>query len=294
LRALPSSPDDEPVQHRQRAWEGARKLRERLAARLPPPADWDQWLYATQWLQAQAVERALVWLRVQRPRCAGALVWQWNDCWPGLSWSAVDAGERPKLAWYAVRRGFLARRLVLAPGLEEGEGLCLYALNDTDQAWEVSAQVARVDREGEVLAQARLELRVEAQGVARVAVPPALGEPGEARREFLWAQASGVPRVTKFFLVDRDFDWPVAHFELSVSSSALSQEVRVEARGLLRGFALDVSRLDPGASAVDAGVVLLPGEVWSCVVHAPRALGAEELAGVARCVNGLGRGAGEG
>lgn len=37
-------------------------------------------------------------------RCGGALLWQLNDCWPGISWAIVDYFQRPKPAYYAVSR----------------------------------------------------------------------------------------------------------------------------------------------------------------------------------------------
>lgn len=37
-------------------------------------------------------------------RCGGALLWQMNDCWPGISWAIVDYFQRPKPAYYAVSR----------------------------------------------------------------------------------------------------------------------------------------------------------------------------------------------
>ena len=35
--------------------------------------------------------------------CMGAIVWQLNDCWPVISWSAVDGDGRRKPLWYALR-----------------------------------------------------------------------------------------------------------------------------------------------------------------------------------------------
>lgn len=37
-------------------------------------------------------------------RCGGALLWQMNDCWPGISWAIVDYFQRPKPAYYAISR----------------------------------------------------------------------------------------------------------------------------------------------------------------------------------------------
>lgn len=37
-------------------------------------------------------------------RCGGALVWQMNDCWPGISWAVVDYFRVRKPAFYAMQR----------------------------------------------------------------------------------------------------------------------------------------------------------------------------------------------
>jgi beta-mannosidase len=34
------------------------------------------------------------------------LFWQWNDCWPSISWSAIDFIGKPKPVYYAVKRAF--------------------------------------------------------------------------------------------------------------------------------------------------------------------------------------------
>ncbi|KAG9800870.1 putative beta-mannosidase, partial [Aureobasidium melanogenum] len=44
----------------------------------------------------------------QKRHCGGALVWQFNDCWPVTSWAIIDYFQRKKPAYYAMRR-------VLAP-----------------------------------------------------------------------------------------------------------------------------------------------------------------------------------
>lgn len=37
-------------------------------------------------------------------RCGGALVWQMNDCWPGISWAVVDYFRVKKPAFYSMER----------------------------------------------------------------------------------------------------------------------------------------------------------------------------------------------
>ncbi|KAL7903932.1 glycoside hydrolase family 2 protein [Trichoderma velutinum] len=69
----------------------------------------DSYVYCTQFLQAEAMSYAYnLWRREFRgpgeENCGGALVWQTNDIWPGMSWAVVDVNLRPKAAWYVMKR----------------------------------------------------------------------------------------------------------------------------------------------------------------------------------------------
>lgn len=73
-------------------------------------------VYCTQFLQAEAMKYAYnLWRREFRgpgeENCAGALVWQLNDLWPGTSWALVDVDMNPKPAYFAVKRA-LAKMVV--------------------------------------------------------------------------------------------------------------------------------------------------------------------------------------
>lgn len=71
--------------------------------------DMDSWIYATQLMQSDCLSYAYKcwrrdWKGEGQRYSGGALVWQMNDCWPVASWSIVDFYQRPKLAYYAVKR----------------------------------------------------------------------------------------------------------------------------------------------------------------------------------------------
>lgn len=57
-------------------------------------------------LQAKGIEMAIDAHRRNMPYCMGSLFWQWNDCWPSISWSAIDFIGKPKPVYYAVKRAF--------------------------------------------------------------------------------------------------------------------------------------------------------------------------------------------
>jgi len=73
------------------------------------PDPLEGFVYATQLMQAECLASAYrlwkrEWKGPGREYCAGALVWQLNDCWPVTSWSVVDYYLRPKMAWYTIKR----------------------------------------------------------------------------------------------------------------------------------------------------------------------------------------------
>jgi beta-mannosidase len=73
------------------------------------PDPLEQYVYSTQLMQAECLASAYrlwrrEWRGPSREYCAGALVWQINDCWPVTSWSIVDYYLRPKHAYFTVKR----------------------------------------------------------------------------------------------------------------------------------------------------------------------------------------------
>ena len=104
-----------------------------LAPHLPAPAGFDDWHWATSLNQARAVAFAIERWRPVDPPCRGMIVWQLNDCWPAVSWAAVDGDGRRKPLWYALRQVF-ADRLVTFQPLDEG-GTELVAINDGPATW---------------------------------------------------------------------------------------------------------------------------------------------------------------
>ena len=81
------------------------------------PGSFDLFIYASQLLQAQAMQYGTEHWRRHRGRCMGAIIWQLNDCWPGVSWSSIDSHGRWKALHYYEKRFFAP---VLISCQEEG------------------------------------------------------------------------------------------------------------------------------------------------------------------------------
>ena len=93
------------------------------------PNGLDKLTYASQLLQAQAMQYAVEHWRRNRGRCMGAVVWQLNDCWPVASWSSIDYYGRWKALHYYEKRFFTP---VLISCHEEGTLSQMDSVNDQD------------------------------------------------------------------------------------------------------------------------------------------------------------------
>ena len=162
----------------QKAEDGQAKLLRGLRGHLPEPTSFDDWHWATSLNQARAVALGVEHARSWSPVCSGAIVWQLNDCWPVVSWAAVDGDGRRKPLWYALRRSFADRLLTVQP--RDG-GLALVAVNDTADPWTASARVTRRSFDGSVLADMTVPLDVPPRASPRRAAAAQRGRAGGRR-----------------------------------------------------------------------------------------------------------------
>ncbi|MGW5275343.1 glycosyl hydrolase 2 galactose-binding domain-containing protein [Streptomyces sp. NPDC004044] len=279
----PLTPDAPLLTHHQKAEDGNAKLFRGLGDHLPQPGgSFDDWHWLTQLNQARAVAFGIRHFRSHTPYCMGTVVWQLNDCWPVVSWAAVDGDGRRKPLWYALRAVYADRLLVVRDG-------ALHLVNDADRPWAGTLCLTRHDLDGTVLAEEELRASTAPRQVTRLTLPPSVAEPADRTRELLVARLGEV-RTVEFYEEDTRLALPPARHDVRVTRSdgdVPAYRVEVTARTLLRDLALFPDRLDPAAEVDEMLVTLLPGEstvfrVTGAVIEDPGALGTRP---VLRCVN---------
>jgi beta-mannosidase len=255
-RALPGeelAPDSPGMLHHQKADDGNGKLRRGLERHFAfPEADFDRWHYLTQVNQARAVAAGIEHWRSHWPVCAGTIVWQLNDCWPVISWAAIDGDGREKPLYHELRRLY-ADRLLTLQVRERERGLVLAAVNQAAKEWTGSVRLRRMSVDGVVAGEASVEFRAGRRAVGEVTVPRELVPAGP--KEFLVADADGL-RALHFPAPDREVPYPRPEFDVEMVAGGIS----VTARTLVRDLLLQADRLDPDARADTGLVTLLPGE----------------------------------
>ncbi len=248
----------------QKADDGNAKLDGGLAPHIGVPEDFADWHFATQLNQARAVAHALTHYRSWWPRTAGAIVWQFNDCWPVTSWGAVDGDEIAKPLWWALRASFADRLVTVQERTDAATGdkhLVVAVVNDTDAAWSGQLDLRREQLNGDVVARAEVPFEAPARGVAIVELPKDVAVTGDPTREVLIVEADGsqgAAATTHFWAEDiellLDADPPTVEAEATADGYAVTVTAH---RSLVKDLILFVDRLDPAAT-VDSALITLP------------------------------------
>ncbi len=241
----------------QKANDGNGKLERGLGAHLPQPADIDAWHATTQLNQARAVAYGIEWFRSLAPLNTGSIVWQLNDCWPVVSWAAVDGHDRRKPLWYALRRVFADRLATVQPS---PEGVALSLHNDSAERWSVGVVLRRITVEGDELARHETDAGVEARSLERIVLPEEFLAAEDPARELIVAELSTGERALHFFVEDTELT--LAGDALAVEAVRDGSEVvlRLTASSVVKDVVVHADRVDPDAVVDEALVTVLPGE----------------------------------
>jgi beta-mannosidase len=93
------------------------------------PKDLEEYIDFSMIAQAEGLKFGIEHFRRRKPHCSGTLLWQFNDCWPGLSWSILDYYGFGKAGYFYVKRVY-APVLASFKALDDG-AIELWITNDT-------------------------------------------------------------------------------------------------------------------------------------------------------------------
>ncbi|QPV63348.1 glycoside hydrolase family 2 protein [Halosimplex litoreum] len=117
------NPTSPTMEHHQRNPGGNTTILRRMADYFRFPFDFDDFVYLSQLLQAEAMSTAIEHWRRRKPTTMGALYWQLNDLWPVASWASVEYDGKWKAQQYAARRQFAPVLLSFHPSYEGRDGV---------------------------------------------------------------------------------------------------------------------------------------------------------------------------
>lgn len=146
------------MESHQKSPNGNSKILTYLADNYLYPNSFEDLVYASQLLQADAIKYGVEYFRKIRECCKGSLYWQMNDCWPVASWSSVDYFGRYKALHYAARKFYAP---VLASIFREDKELDFYVMNETMNDFKGSAKIKICTKNFDVLLEKNMDICIE-------------------------------------------------------------------------------------------------------------------------------------
>ncbi|PJJ72984.1 beta-mannosidase [Diaminobutyricimonas aerilata] len=153
--------------------------------------------------QGEGLKFGIEHYRRRFPHCSGTLVWQFNDVWPGFSWSVIDYDLVPKAGYYFAKRAYSP---VLASFRESDDGaLELWLSNSGRHSRIVRAVVTLARFEGAADRVESVEEHLPA-GASRVAwrAQPGSYERGPDRLAWVSSPDDAFPPNRLFFSEVKD------------------------------------------------------------------------------------------
>ena len=136
------------IRAHQRASLGNKNIKKYIERYYPMPKDFESFVIMSQIMQAEAIRIAVEAHRRKMPYCMGSLYWQFNDCWPGASWSSIDYYGNWKALHYAARRFFDP---LLISIIDEDELIKIFLTNDHAQNFRADLSLKLCSFDGTIL-----------------------------------------------------------------------------------------------------------------------------------------------
>lgn len=113
------------------------------------PEDFEEFVFMTQWFQAEVVKVAIEAHRRAKPYCMGTLFWQLNDCWPVVSWSSIDYYGRWKALQYYACRAYA--QILASPYFAEDGNVSVKIVSDMTDDFKGILEAYVMDFDGNVI-----------------------------------------------------------------------------------------------------------------------------------------------
>ena len=240
------------------------------------PKDFQQFLYASQLLQGDAMRTAIEAHRRDMPHCMGSLLWQHNDCWPVASWSTRDYYGRWKAAHYMVRHAF---EPLICSAVVSGDSIKVYVVSDKLRQQKGRLKLTVYNLNGETVDSQTLSIHIPANTSSLVLQLPVKQLLKGRQREDVVVNMSittndGMSYQNNyFFCLQKDLRLQSTKPEMSVEEAEGGCRITLKSNRFIRALALSI---DDNDSWLDNNYFdLLPDIPHTCLLRTR--LSAEEV-----------------
>ncbi len=254
------------IEH-QKAFKGMENIANGLAWEFQrPPTSGKSWYFASQLVQARAVEIGVKHFRTLYATCSGTFLWQFNDMWPVLSWAIRDSAGAQKLAWYSLQSAY--KSIVLH---FDGVDRALKILNENASSISDTLILSQINSAGK-LDRLELDIEVGAHEVFDIELPFAKSD-----GSYLIADFAGMRTARKSTNAPAE---PLGGNEFSIGLEVIGSTITYDIRAT--DFIFELCALPElivnGAVVNHQRITLLPGESTIFTVQCATESDAQKLA----------------
>ncbi len=152
LRKMVDSNDlnfgSEALKNHQKNTKGFDNMQAAIMDEYKPTVDFEKHVLLSQLVQANGLKTAIEAHRRAKPDCMGTLFWQLNDCWPSVSWSAIDYYGNRKASYYQAKRSFA--KLIISFN-DYAEGIQIHVVSDDLKTVPGKLEIRLYDLNGKLL-----------------------------------------------------------------------------------------------------------------------------------------------
>ena len=234
------------MEHHQRNKGGNLKMLTHGSLNYRQPLSFEDTVYMSQLVQADAIRYAVEHFRRHRGRCMGTTYWQLNDCWPVSSWSSIDYYGRWKALHYYARR-FYSPTLVIAE--ESGTRVDFSFSNEQRRSFTGTLCYAIKDVNNRVIYSKEHGFFCEQMSsvdiISEDFAPIVQGREREVYLEyFVRGNDTVVSRGTLLFVKPKSFSFPKVSLSVKISGADTDFILEVSADCYARGVELDFTDAD--------------------------------------------------
>ena len=127
---------------------GNTTILEYLGRNYGKPKDFEDLVYLNQVMQAEGMRIGIEAQRRYKPFNMGCLYWQFNDVWPGISWSGIDYYGRWKAMQYFVKKAYAP---IIASAIYENDSLQIHLISDLPSDQDVNIELKIMTFWGDII-----------------------------------------------------------------------------------------------------------------------------------------------
>jgi beta-mannosidase len=203
------------------------------------PKSPDEYIYVSQLLQSYGMQTAIEVHRTAKPWCMGTLFWQLNDCWPAISWSAIDYSKTPKALYYHLKELY---DNVLISVKKENDSLKIFLVSDSLKSMKGELKVTAKSFAGKTIFNKNLQLYIEpSSSQSYLYLTDAALQGIDTKNSYLKIEwTSGNKRVQKFYYFSKPKDLYLSRAEIKTVKDPAKGIIKISSNTLAKNVFVSI------------------------------------------------------